>query len=285
MLSIKSRLGRIIKSLINRFLWFYRLHILTRMQVFFAAKTPIIIYQMGKVGSSTIHHTLETQLDAPIFHIHFLNPEYAAQMSQSYIRKGHRVPFHIEQGSVLYSLVVKPKRPAKYITLVREPISRNMSSYFENFELFNEQYFNKLQSNTEENIQTFIKEHNHSFPLTWFDKELFPTLDIDVYQHPFSHNQGYQRIQTDEIDLLIIKLEADDELIRDALAEFLSAPDIELQYANVGNQKNYSEAYQEFKKQITLPQNYLDEMLESRYAKHFYSDEERQTIYQKWSKN
>jgi Putative capsular polysaccharide synthesis protein len=288
MLSIKSQIGRTIKGWQNRILWFYRLHILTRIQVLLAAHPPIIIYQMGKVGSSTIHHTLETQLDSPVFHVHFLNPKYAAQMSQSYTNKGLRVPFHIEQGAVLYASVIKPKRPAKYITLVREPISRNMSSYFENSILFRDRNSNTSvsgKSKTEENIQTFIDEHNHDFPLTWFDKELFPVLGIDVYQYPFPHNQGYQRILTEEIDLLIIKLEANDKVIQNALAEFLELPNIDLQHANVGSQKNYSEAYEAFKKQITLPQIYLDEMLESRYAKHFYNDEERQNIYQKWSKH
>ena len=37
---------------------------------------PLLLYQMGKVGSKTIQRSLRTvELDRPVFHVHFLTPD------------------------------------------------------------------------------------------------------------------------------------------------------------------------------------------------------------------
>ena len=48
-------------------------------------KTPIVVYQMGKVGSSTIVASLHTlKLDSPIYHIHTLTQERIDSIEQTY---------------------------------------------------------------------------------------------------------------------------------------------------------------------------------------------------------
>ena len=49
-------------------------------------KQPLLVYQMGKVGSSTVTRTLTniSELSIPIFHVHLLTPENIAKDTSIY---------------------------------------------------------------------------------------------------------------------------------------------------------------------------------------------------------
>ena len=52
-----------------------------------------------------------------------------------YLKKG-RKPLNERLGILLYKSVCRKKRKAKFITIVREPVSRNFSAFFQNFKRF-----------------------------------------------------------------------------------------------------------------------------------------------------
>jgi len=90
---------------------------------------PVIVYQMGKVGSRSITDSLKSCGVHPVFHIHRINPDNINRVKDEYLKKG-RKPLNERQGIILYRSVCRKERKAKFITIVREPVSRNLSASF-----------------------------------------------------------------------------------------------------------------------------------------------------------
>jgi hypothetical protein len=111
--------------------------------------------------------------------------------------------------------------------------------------------------------------------IRWFEAELGTTFRVDVYAYPFPVEQGFQRITEPHIDLLIVRLEDFERVGAKAVSDFLGIPEFELVRKNVGSDKAYNTLYERFKAEAVLPASYVDGVYGSRYARHFYSDEER----------
>jgi hypothetical protein len=251
-------------------------------------QTPILIFQMGKVGSKTVVKSLEKKGILPLFHLHFLlksadNRRFYNPMVLDILEVKWRRESQVRRNEFLYNKVIVPKKQVKIICLTREPIGRNISAFFENFELETGKKYEKSNFTLQELMDIFINFFPHSIPINWFDRHFKPFLGIDIYEHPFPKEQGYLRINKDNVDLLILKLETSDSVKEKAIAEFLGLKEFKLVRTNVGEDKNYAEKYKEFKQNIKLPLSYVEEMCSSKYFNHFYTEEEIKKVYSRWT--
>lgn len=96
-------------------------------------KNPIIIYQMGKVGSSTVKATLKAMnLPFPIFHVHTLNEDHLHHAWKRVRRSiNPYAPQHLIVSSLLIKKIQRHKFPCRFVTLSRAPIERAISFVFE----------------------------------------------------------------------------------------------------------------------------------------------------------
>lgn len=244
--------------------------------------TPIIVYQMGKVGSTSITYSLRKCGIHPVYHVHRMNPNNIENVSKEYLGKGV-YPQDESLGAWLYENICQKNRKAKFITLAREPVSRNFAAFFQNFKRFTGTDHKDADFQIEKLVELFLSEYRHETPLNWFDIEMKKTIGIDVYKNPFPKEKGYITIKKENFDLLVLKLELLDNIKQKVLTEFLDIKDLELTRANVGENKNYSKTYYDFKRTIQLPDSYLERMLSSKYTKHFYSNTEIEAIWSKWA--
>src|SRR6056297_137393 len=74
---------------------------------------PILVYQMGKVGSKSVHVALQKQYNGFVGHAHSLSPTHK------------RLDIRL-----IYKWAVLEKKPLNIISLTREPISRKVSAFF-----------------------------------------------------------------------------------------------------------------------------------------------------------
>jgi hypothetical protein len=109
-----------------------------------------------------------------------------------------------------------------------------------------------------------------------------PVTNIDVFDYPFPTKKGFQVIRQGYFELLILKLEIDDSIKERAIKEFLGLKDFRLIRANIGQEKNYAESYRDFLRTIHLPEEYVQMLNASDYAKHFYSKKEIDAVQAKW---
>ena len=206
---------------------------------------------MGKVGSTSISSSLKKNGVRSVFHIHRLDPGNIDHININF-RKMNRKLSSVRIGKLLHRQITEMDQKAKIITLVRDPISRNISAFFAN--LINYIPDTTINSyNLDVYTKIFIEKYPHHVPLEWFDKEPKETLGIDVFSHPFPRDEGYLHITNGNIDWLIMKSEIDDLKKQKELQNFLDIKEINLLNKNVATAKDYASTYQHFKKNLRLP--------------------------------
>ena len=131
-------------------------------------------------------------------------------------------------------------------------------------------------------MEIFRERYILSWPLTWFDKELKARLGVDVFAHPFPHELGHARFGHGDVDLLVLRTESDDALKERVVGEFTGLPHLRLTNTNVSADKAYAVHYRDFKERVRLPGEVLDALLDSRYARHFYTPDERAAFRRRW---
>jgi hypothetical protein len=232
---------------------------------------------MAKVGSSAIVDALERH-HLPVFHVHKMSREHVMSLREERRRRGWElgpIPPHDELGMRLHRDVLQRGRRARVVTIVREPIARNLSSYFEHLDAIWCRKDAHESIPVEDLCRGFVERFPHSEPLSWFDDELLPVLGIDVYAHPFPDEPI---IRTERADLLILKSESSDEAKGAALARFFGIDGIVVRRMNETRSKSKGAAFARFRQSIRLRREYVDEMLNARYTRHFYSAAERERL-------
>ncbi len=80
--------------------------------------TPILVFQMGKVGSTSCYRALRA-LGYEIYQVHQLNPETLGKLEASFTDRGLDVPGHIKTSRKVRSEIIDAGHPAAVITMVR----------------------------------------------------------------------------------------------------------------------------------------------------------------------
>jgi len=223
---------------------------------------PVFIYQMGKVASSSIHHSLKKQYPGAVAHAHHIgNSNWASELFYEWYKSGH---------------------PIKIISPVRDPIGYNISAFFQNFENITGTPFSESKHTTEELIDLFLEKNNHDLPLEWFDLNIRKHFNIDVYDRAFPDN-GSQTYQSNNVSLLVFRIDISDDKKEEAIQKFLDLPGFRLHNRNISSEKSYHQDYQKFKNRLKLPTAYLNKMQESKFFRHFYTEQDRAKILSKWA--
>ncbi|MBI4762490.1 MAG: putative capsular polysaccharide synthesis family protein [Chloroflexota bacterium] len=258
---------------------------------------PVIVYQMGKVGSKTIEHSLRYYyqsrgMDVEVYHAHFLN--YLDEMEQNgrknkISRQGLQ---HIHEMMALKKKIDSdPNRKWRLISLVRDPVARNIASFFQALSVnqfipdWKERY-QKGDLKVEELLEKFLSlgDDYHNYPATWFDSQLKPVFGIDVFETPFPHQTGYKIYPaTGNSRLLVMRAEDLSRCASQAMFEYLGLENFTLLNSNTSDEKDYVDVYNEFKK-LPLPLEYVNKIYGTKYAQHFYSAAELDAFRRKWAK-
>ena len=226
-------------------------------------EAPVFIYQMGKVDSTSIYKSLINYYEGLVLHAHTFTPNH------------HKLDVRL-----LYQWL-KRKKNLKIISLVREPVSRNISEFFQSYELLTKEPYIPKQYNIEKLTKQFLIFQFHDMPLVWFDDNIKKNFDINVYDYPFSKD-GFVKIKQKNIDLLIIRYDLEDEKKEELIKAFLKMETFKITRSNVSSQKIYAEDYKNLLKSIKLPKFILDKIEKSQYFNHFYSQEEICSNIKRW---
>jgi len=249
----------------------------------------VLVHQMGKVGSSSIGSSLRAMgVETPVFQTHFLNPERLWGHIERKRQRGHPLLDHLTVSIHLRKLFEAglADREWKVITLVRDPVARGVSAFFENIELHIDD-FSRRHAAGEISMDDIAREflsRSPDLPLNWLDAEIRDVFGIDVYASEFPKAEGYKIYAHGSVDLLLLKLELLDTCCVEAFDEFLGITGFELCNDNVAENKYYRDIYRGFREQIAIPREQLDRMYASRFVRHFYSEEEIAAFRRKWSR-
>lgn len=226
--------------------------------------TPVLILQVGKVGSVSVRDSLKKHYAGAVVHAHRLFPEH-----------------HDWQVRRLHRWAVSEGRPLNVISLTREPVGRNVSGFFQCFERETGVPHENANFTVQELKSIFLEKYVHDLPLNWFDKNILATFGIDVFATPFPAS-GFAVHARGNVRLLVIRSEIDDAAKAGAISSFLNMPGFQIENSNIGDEKDYAQTYKAFKREVRLPAAYVERMCASKYFKHFYDEETMAAVRAKW---
>src|SRR5687767_4048121 len=213
---------------------------------------PIVIYQPGKVGSSTILASLNYSLNSattklPVYHAHHLNhlEKMEADIKDKFPNPQRSLDKLALDKELRKRIDENPDQRWNVISLTREPVARTISTVFEMLDVIFPGWKAKYQAGELDlhEMQDIIVERYVSGPGRgdWYDTQMKAVFDIDVYAKPFPHQQGYEIYHgKNNSRLLLLRLEDLDRVGQRVLSDFLNLKQFHLVQANVGQQKEYS---------------------------------------------
>jgi hypothetical protein len=249
----------------------------------FSDEKNILIYQMGKVGSTSLEETIPGSI-----HVHSLYGNWPCHVFFEQRRKGIWRKIRGAAYDAFRRIALHRRKKIRIITLVRDVHTRNVSMYFQNLQHWLYKYAEKYKyDNRFESMQNlydaFEKVFDHDYALEWFDKEIKNFTGIDIFKHEFDKEKGWLRIDEGKYDILIIKLEKLNELWN--VVEDYAGVQLELKTVNNSEDKWYNSVYKKFVETYEPNQDHLDKLYSSKLMQHFYTKKEIEKLRNKATRN
>ncbi len=248
----------------------------------------VLVYQMGKVGSSSIEHTLGER-KIPSYHIHTFDDHEEFHM---YHNKKDVSKFFDFKNRTMYRLVLNKRKRIlqkrehiKIVTLVRDPIATVFSRFFQDLHL---QFIEgKKNDAIHRDMDVTYKYLEHCFDnyinlnyfANWFDNELKHNFGIDVLRQEVDNTQPFYTFNNERASVILIKCEQLSSLDQE-IGEFLQLDDFVLKNSNEAKNKWYSNIHQYFKEHYDFSKLFY--MYELPLYHHVYSEQEREAFKDKW---
>lgn len=254
-------------------------------------KNLILIYQMGKVGSTSLESSLEKE-EKSFFHIHAYFSPMTYEMFKKFRTIKYFYPllkrcyFHMT-GIIKLFLIKNNKNNVKIISIVREPISRNLSMFFQDIQYPAVELTiikdNRFEDNT--NLpaleRLFYNKLNHTYGIDWFENEMKRSFGIDVYKYNFDKEKGFSIIKQGKVDLMLIKMEQMNNLEVE-IGHFLNIKNFKLTTENTGEKKWYGSVYNKFRYNFKPKEDYINILYNTKFMRHFYTEDEIIQFKNKW---
>lgn len=266
---------------------FARLPIIIRQVVslnwsyYIMQRTPVLVYSMERTGTVALYVSLAAAGQFAVAS-HYLDPAKDAP--------GRRA------GNARWASkhIIARRRPAKIITLVRNPVENMLSVFARNRFVpvgRTPEGAAAIARVGEDQISSefaaeYLEKEKYRRQLDWFDTEYRSALGVDVYQHPFDKERGYARITEGPWDILVVRTELDDERKARAVGEFLGLASFRMIRAETvkkregvdagiqGEKTVYGDKYKALKAGVVIPQRHWLAIADSPFARHFFTEAE-----------
>lgn len=246
-----------------------------------ADPSPVLVYQMGKVGSASVAEALAAA-GRPALHVHTLAPDEVARVGALHRRASGR--FGI--GATWYIGRAVGRRLEQLggalrvdaITLVRDPIAREVSAVFQSPALFGSGLVDARGRFDASRVRALLEaslcaDDACRYVFEWLDREIRPVLGIDVLAQPFDRERGFAVLESPRARLAVLRTEDLDRTLAPALRELLGievAP--RAARANLRSEGAGGDAYDEVLRELRLPRSAVERIYAHRFVRHFYTD-------------
>jgi hypothetical protein len=246
------------------------------------ADAPILVYQFGKVASTTVASTIaELAPQCEVNHVHGLTTEFwerlfaygnGNQDGKPFLDACHR----LQNEAAQLRLRIEATRGVPFasrgwkwriVTITREPVAQTLSGLFHLAEYVIRSLGKKggNHSRAVERVRRALMGQIEGYgdgslaePTDfleracrasfnhideWFDYELNEVFGSDVYEQPFDFSRGYSVIRNDFADVLVLRFEGLFENLDEALEAFLNVPVADARASRKERNRTDSKAY------------------------------------------
>ncbi len=259
--------------------------------------TCVVVYTMGKVASTSISSSIQAHgiacgdvhsldqnryfslLQSIATSEDFKQPD-APPATRRFFRKKQpnangagKLPRHLIE-SLHVMKEIKAGRKMKLISLIREPVGRNISAVFQNMP-------QRLQGDPQAIVDR-LRRYPVTVPDNWFRADFTPVTGIDVLAIDHDRGADHFRFEKGNFEVLIMKTQVSDSRKSELVSEFIGHK-IEIQRANEAKNKWYNDSYYSFvRNPCAIREEYIKDCFGLRYFQSFFSDEERQATAEKF---
>jgi len=242
---------------------------------------PVLVYQMGKVGSASVTRALEAAAQ-PALHVHTLAAGEIARVGALHRsasgRFGTGYTWYVGRAVGERLRARGAATPLAVITLVRDPIAREVSALFQSPALHAPGLVDARGRFDVARVLAYLEASLQSadacrYVFEWFAREIQPVLGIDVLAAPFDREHGYAILESARARLLVLRTEDLDRNLAPALRELIG---LELPpappHANLRSEGEGGEAYREVLQRLRVPRGAAEHIYAHPFVRHFYTD-------------
>jgi hypothetical protein len=256
-----------------------------------AGKMPILVHQMGKVGSTTICSELRrNSMLPPVFQTHFISRESLEEANRITDDWGRKSP-HLKIGASLMPLFENRNEASPswhIVTVVRDPVARQLSDVYENPEVIGVEHgATPDPSNVIDYLTNYFEnfDEDKDYVCQWFEREIIRQMNIPLYEMEFPQEQNYQLIEHAGIRLLAFRIEDYADILNEGVAfnQWLGqSVKMNASSSNSASDRDSFESYKRVKSGLKIPKSALDRIYDTKFSRHFYADH-RDALIHKWS--
>lgn len=162
-----------------------------------------------------------------VIHTHHLDSGYTKKLNGVKTKMGWKTTVSPEIIDRLYD-EISNENELYIITLVREPIGRNISAYFHNLDAIFRQDNVHAKLSPEQIMEGFFTRYPHSIPITWFDEEFNKVLGLDIYNHPFPKDEGALILNEGRFRILVMRHDIEDSRKQKYIEQLLDVINVKI---------------------------------------------------------
>ena len=216
--------------------------------------TSILIHSIPKTGNMTLAKSLAGMSNAIMtcHHVYY---------DQPMLHEFHEL------------LSAFSERQIRIISGIREPIEGKISGMWQNIHLpfiHNDKVLGTVIS------ENFALEYEE-----WLEDEMNAAFGLDVFAEPFDKQKGYTIVSKNNVSLFLYRIDFLSSLEKE-IGDFVGIGNFKLLQSNLAEGKAYNMAYHSFLDEVRIQREVYEGIMNSRYMKHFYTEEECLDYQKKW---
>jgi hypothetical protein len=232
----------------------------------------VLIYQFGKVGSTTLAASIEGAVNV---HDLYGNPICPAGFNLRNKWSYRKIGFPVDR--LFRRVLLNRRKKIDIIVPVREPAGRNLSMFFQDLSFWYVKHFanNRAYAKSEGMDllkEVFTKSFDHDGADRWFEKEFCRFTGLDFEQMPFNKEAGFEVIENGKCRCLLLTTEFMRRDEGKAKIETFLGRSFEWENQNRGENKWYADAYRQFQDDASFVDTYRARMKQSKVYQKFFGD-------------
>ena len=235
----------------------------------------VLIYSNGKTGTSSLTLSLN-KYGTPAIQTDILYPP-------NILTTRHH-PWGVPL--VINRVYLNTQKPIKLISLVRLPIDREVSAFFDHFAL--KVYHGSTTrydiGQIDVRFKEYLRNRKSDILRDWFIEEMLPCTGVNVYAYPFPVDKGYRTIKRNNVEILIMQIELPNERKEEIVRSYVDNARFRWEVLGRSVSKTgFSDLYKEFKDTAVLEPELASKIARNRKAYHFYGSERIEKHIAGWS--
>lgn len=231
----------------------------------------VLIYQFGKVGSTTLADSIEGAVNV---HDLFGNPLCPPSFRQRHKLIYRWFKFPIDR--FLRRRLIGKRKETKIIVPLRTPWSRNISMFFQDLPFWYVKHFSENRTKqkidgTEILKHIFQKTFDHDGPDKWFQNEFCRLTGISFEAIPFDKKTGFSTIKKGPFHCLFLTTDLMRASQGKEVIETFLGRSIDLTDTNRGDRKWYAAIYKQLLDDKSFVEQYQAQMASSKVHQKFFA--------------